>query len=258
MGKYLTEFSSNTEYNAALATLDYPNVSLVENQLKYAESLPTMYRWVDDGDNTRCGDDIEYDGCTLYQQTKKQMSINGGQTWTDVIPREYGYGDVIEEESSECGCGEGGEGEGCEWDWMDVDDYNYNSMVVMDIKFDNPYDGTWEAWYQNGTVYSFYINGNCDDDGCPVLKLEARMRYDEPYEDDDPRYYVEVKVYGNCDCMEGECSTLLDTQELDDGTSLNLYTYYDRAAIDDLHYDGSNSIPTLKLYVAEGNCIDQC
>lgn len=109
MGKYLTEFSSNTAYNQALATLDYPNVSLVENELKYAESLPTMYRWVDDGNNTRCGGDgldIEHDICTLYQQTKKQMSINGGQTWSDVVPAEYGYGDIIEEDSSECGCGE--------------------------------------------------------------------------------------------------------------------------------------------------------
>ena len=105
MGKYLTEFSSNTAYNAALQTLDFPNVSLVANQLKYAESLPAQYRWVDDGNNTRCGDDIEYDSCTLYQQTKKQKSVDGGQTWSDVIPREYGYGDVIEEDSQECGCG---------------------------------------------------------------------------------------------------------------------------------------------------------
>lgn len=111
MGKYLTEFSSNTEYNAALATLDYPNVSLVANELKYAESLPTMYRWVDDGDNTICGDGYEYDSCTLYQQIKKQMSINGGQTWSDVVPAEYDYGDIIEEDSSECGCGGGEEWE---------------------------------------------------------------------------------------------------------------------------------------------------
>ena len=142
---------------------------------------------------------------------------------------------------------------------MDVDDYDYNTMAVMDIRFDNPYDGTWEAWYQNGTVYSFYINGNCDDGGCPVLKLEARMRYDEPYDEyDDPRYYVEVKVYGDCDCGGDGCPTLLDTKELDDGTELNLYSYNDRTMVDDLHYDGSHSIPTLKLNVAEGDCIDQC
>lgn len=106
MGKYLTEFSSNTAYNQALATLDFPNVSLVANELKYAESLPTMYRWVDDGDNTICGDGDEYDSCTLYQQIKKQMSINGGQTWSDVVPAEYDYGDIIEEDSQQCGCGQ--------------------------------------------------------------------------------------------------------------------------------------------------------
>ena len=134
MGKYLTEFSSNTEYNAALATLDYPNVSLVANELKYAESLPTMYRWVDDGDNTRCGGgDDGYDDCTLYQQTKKQQSTDGGTTWTDVIPREYGYGDVIEEDSQECGCGEGEE---ChEIDLADDQGESYNGELVQGIKF---------------------------------------------------------------------------------------------------------------------------
>ena len=125
MGKYLTEFSSNTAYNAALASLDYPNVSLVENQLKYAESLPTMYRWVDDGDNTRCGDDEEYDSCTLYQQTKKQKSVDGGQTWSDVIPREYGYGDVIEEDSSECGCGEP------EWEIVNGKPDDFKSAIAV-------------------------------------------------------------------------------------------------------------------------------
>ena len=251
MGKYLTEFSSNTAYNAALATLDFPNVSLVANQLKYAESLPTMYRWVDNGD-TMCGDGEEDDSCTLFVKEQKQQSTDGGAHWTNVSPAEYRKGDMIEEDSGECGCGGG---EGCEWNWMDVEDYDYNTMAVMDIRFDNPDDGTWEAWYQNGTVYSFYINGNCDAAGCPVLKLEARMRYEDG---DDSRYYVEVNVYGDCDCDQGECSTLLDTQELDDGTELNLYSYNDRAMIDDLHYDGSHSIPTLKLNVAEGDCIDQC
>lgn len=127
MGKYLTEFSSNTEYNAALATLDFPNVSLVANQLKYAESLPIMYRWVNDGDNTICGDDIEHDSCTLYQQTKKQMSINGGQTWSDVVPAEYDYGDIIEEDSSECGCG-GGE---IEWEIVNGKPDDFKSAIAV-------------------------------------------------------------------------------------------------------------------------------
>ena len=213
MGKYLTEFSSNTEYNAALATLDYPNVSLVENELKYAESLPTMYRWVDDGDNTRCGDDIEYDGCTLYQQTKKQMSINGGQTWTDVVPAEYGYGDVIEEDSSECGCGE----ECQELDLADEFD-TYDGQLVQGIKFgwvmpEVGFDNDvyiwdyFEAEMENGYIGRVHIDVNGEGDEVTDYEVTIYDDYEELIETisdyQDWSQWIQL-----CDYFSGRCMKL--------------------------------------------------
>ena len=57
----------------------------------------TEYRWVDVTGQYTC------DGTTKYQKTKRQYSEDGGQTWSDVSPAEYGKGDVIEYASSDCG-----------------------------------------------------------------------------------------------------------------------------------------------------------
>lgn len=208
MGKYLTEFSSNTAYNAALATLDYPNVSLVANELKYAESLPTMYRWVDDGDNTICGDEEESkDICTLYQQTKKQKSVDGGQTWTDVVPAEYGYGDVIEEDSEECGCG----GKCKELDLADeVDDYD--GQVVEGIQF------AWVA-VAEGTVSTIYIWGVFASEymgkvTCVVDSSDATLKTVYIYDDADTlidtinNYQEWSQWIRLCDYFEGRCMKL--------------------------------------------------
>ena len=252
MAKYLTEFSSNTAYNAALATLDYPNVSLVENQLVYAESLPTMYRWVDDGDNTRCGDE---DGCTLYQQTKKQMSIDGGQTWSDVVPAEYGYGHMIEEDSQECGCGEGDCENGVAWEWHPADYYNSSRMAVIALKLINPNDGSWEDWADSQEVFDFDVCEQCNESGCPVLKVKLRMSYD----DLDGEFLPEVKIYTGCDCVDGECPNLEDTLHPAEGEQVYFYDYYDDAMIDSMHiYDNVADIPGLYLHIGEGNCIDNC
>ena len=209
MGKYLTEFSSNTAYNAALATLDYPNVSLVANELKYAESLPTMYRWVNDGDNTRCGgDDDGYDSCTLYQQTKKQKSVDGGQTWSDVVPAEYGYGDVIEEDSQECGCGE----KPCkELDLADeIDDYN--GQVVEGIQF------AWVA-VDEGTVSTIYIWDAFESEcigkvTCVVDSSDATLKTVYIYDGNDTlidtinNYQEWSQWIRLCDYFEGRCMKL--------------------------------------------------
>ena len=239
MGKYLTEFSSNTAYNAALASLDYPNVSLVENQLKYAESLPTMYRWVDDGDNTRCGDDEEYDSCTLYQQTKKQKSVDGGQTWSDVIPREYGYGDVIEEDSQECGCGsmcrdidlanEQGEhylGElvqGIKFGWIEAQPGFDSTVHIWDARVRNDYigmvkcvvDGV-DASVKTVTIYDYFedetytINNYqewsqwirlCDYFSGRCMKLSTNSGDEDAYPSDGFPIIIKVDDSGeNCDC----------------------------------------------------------
>ena len=57
----------------------------------------TQYRWVDVTGAYTC------EGTTKYQKTKRQVSTDGGQTWSDVSPAEYGKGDVIEYMSEDCG-----------------------------------------------------------------------------------------------------------------------------------------------------------
>ena len=57
----------------------------------------TQYRWVNVSGQYTCV------GTTKYQKTKKQQSTDGGNTWSDVSPIEYGIGAVIEYNSSDCG-----------------------------------------------------------------------------------------------------------------------------------------------------------
>ena len=56
----------------------------------------TMYQWVSVSGEYIC------DGTTKYQKEKKQVSTDGGQTWSDVTPLETRKGFVIEFESSDC------------------------------------------------------------------------------------------------------------------------------------------------------------
>ena len=60
----------------------------------------TQYRWVDVTGAYTC------EGTTKYQKTKRQVSTDGGTTWQDVSPAEYGKGNVIEYYSEDCGGGE--------------------------------------------------------------------------------------------------------------------------------------------------------
>ena len=55
-----------------------------------------QYKWVNVSGEYTCV------GTTKYQKTKKQQSTDGGQTWTDVSPIEYGTSTVIEYNSSDC------------------------------------------------------------------------------------------------------------------------------------------------------------
>lgn len=57
----------------------------------------TEYRWVNVTGAYTCV------GTTKYQKTKKQESTDGGSTWTDVSPAEYGTGELIEYASTDCG-----------------------------------------------------------------------------------------------------------------------------------------------------------
>ena len=57
-----------------------------------------MYRWVDNPDGYECS------GTTKMSQEKKQTSIDGGSTWSDVSPLETRIGStVIQYDSTDCG-----------------------------------------------------------------------------------------------------------------------------------------------------------
>ena len=57
----------------------------------------TQYRWVTVSDEYNC---VGYD---KYSVEKKQQSIDGGATWTDVSPIETRQGDLIQANSADCG-----------------------------------------------------------------------------------------------------------------------------------------------------------
>ena len=58
-----------------------------------------QYKWV----NLPISQDWECDGTTKYYKQKKQVSVDGGSTWTDVVPPQYQRGAVYEYNSSSCG-----------------------------------------------------------------------------------------------------------------------------------------------------------
>lgn len=78
------------------------NVGEVQKGDLYEYNSPSCggvkeYRWVDVTGAYTCV------GTTKYQKTKKQESTDGGSTWQDVSPAEYGTGVVIEYASTDCG-----------------------------------------------------------------------------------------------------------------------------------------------------------
>ena len=89
---------------------DYEAFQTEEN----AEScgyIPVTYRWVA-VDGTMCNTDTH----TLYSRTRQQASYDRGETWDWTEPAVYGYGDVIEENSPQCGYVP-------EWRWEYVGEY---------------------------------------------------------------------------------------------------------------------------------------
>ena len=58
-----------------------------------------QYKWV----NLPISQDWECVGTTKYYKQKKQVSVDGGSTWTDVVPPQYQRGALYEQNSSSCG-----------------------------------------------------------------------------------------------------------------------------------------------------------
>ena len=72
--------------------------SLIEHNSDDCGYVPeTVYRWVTISDEYMC---VGFDKHTME---KKQQSVDGGTTWTDVVPTETRAGELIEENSEDCG-----------------------------------------------------------------------------------------------------------------------------------------------------------
>ena len=59
--------------------------------------VPMQYRWTSIADQYEC---VNYD---KYAVEKRQQSVDGGSTWTDVVPLETRQGSIIEANSEDCG-----------------------------------------------------------------------------------------------------------------------------------------------------------
>lgn len=239
MAKYLTEFSSNTAYNAAINTLNYPNVSVVSGTgVVYAESRPIIYAW--HALDTMCGKTDE-DSCNLYDWETYQQSSDGGQTWTNVTPLQQRYGDLIEEQSSDCGCGGGDCETGATWDWISYTSYD-NSMAVMDIYYSEIDSGP-------GDVVDITIVDSCD-----LSDFRIVITTDEDAETEE--------VHATATIYSGQTVLATDVPCGTEGSPLNLYSYLDKSNIDSLHITSATSGVEgydEKLFLnAASECIDRC
>ena len=243
MAKYLTEFSSSTAYNAAINTLNYPNVSVVSGTgVIYAESKPIMYAWNVTG--TNCGDGGDYDSCNLYNWETYQQSSDGGQTWTDVSPLQQRYGDIIEEGSAECGCGGGDCEAGATWEWTNYTTYVPNAMAVMNIYYNEVDSGP-------GDVVEIHI-----EDSCGLEEEELRIVITTTKAADAPETKATATIYS------GSTTLATDVPCGTEEEAINLYGYVDKTNIDSLHItkvvsDVENYDEKLCLNVAN-ECIDRC
>ena len=101
----LRKFNWITQYNSAKEgeELVKPSVSLVIDKavVIYDDDIRPIYRWInlDPSEDYIC--DMEQH--IKYYKQKKQVSLDNGVTWNDVVPAEYRRGDIYEEKSTDCG-----------------------------------------------------------------------------------------------------------------------------------------------------------
>ena len=101
----LRKFNWITQYNSAKEgeELVKPSVSLVIDKavVMYDDDIHPIYRWInlDPSEDYIC--DMEQH--IKYYKQKKQVSLDNGVTWNDVVPAEYRRGDIYEEKSTDCG-----------------------------------------------------------------------------------------------------------------------------------------------------------
>lgn len=101
----LRKFNWISQYNSAKEgeELVKPSVSLVIDKavVIYDDDISPIYRWInlDPSEDYIC--DMEQH--IKYYKQKKQVSLDNGVTWNDVVPAEYRRGDKYEEKSTDCG-----------------------------------------------------------------------------------------------------------------------------------------------------------
>ena len=81
------------------AEVDGTNYHSLEACQSGSECTELEYRWVD----VESADDYICDGVNKYKKQKKQQKCVNEETWTDVYPYEYQKGDLIEQNSVDCG-----------------------------------------------------------------------------------------------------------------------------------------------------------
>ena len=74
-----------------------PETANIEDETNCPSGIEKQYRWVVVDGQTEC---VGYD---KHAVEKKQQSVDGGVTWTDVSPLETRTGSLIEENSADCG-----------------------------------------------------------------------------------------------------------------------------------------------------------
>ena len=126
----------------------------------WQDVVPATYSYNGDGtmtpvlveaNSTDCGFVIQYrwqvisgytcSGCTKYQTTQKFQSSDNGQTWTEVIPAEYGLGNVIEQGSEDCGCS-------TQYRWLRLPTTEY--ICIGTTKY---YKEIYQVSYDNGVTW---------------------------------------------------------------------------------------------------------
>ena len=74
-----------------------PETANIEDETNCPSGIEKQYRWVTVNGLNKCV------GYNKYAVEKKQQSIDGGTTWTDVSPIETRQGELIEANSADCG-----------------------------------------------------------------------------------------------------------------------------------------------------------
>ena len=117
----------------------------------HAPSIEPQYRWVE-LPNTNV--DYYCSGTTKYFMEKRQISIDNGETWSDMSPVEYRMGDPIEYDSVACG---GGSGNEPIYRWVNITPTSDPSSYICD----DCQGGTkFQATYIGGATYSAECDGN--------------------------------------------------------------------------------------------------